>query len=206
VARVSKATAAEHRGAITEAAGRLFRERGIDAVSVADLMGAAGLTHGGFYGHFPSKSELAAEACSLAFEQSTERWKQRSYDARDLATARAAIVEGYLSSQSRGAPGTSCPASSLLIDVARAQPGDPLGEAFGSGVEALIEVLASLQATGRADRDREQAMGDLATMVGALALARATAGQSMSDAFLQAGRRALLAPGEPVATRRSRQA
>ena len=60
--RVSRAEAESHREQITEASSRLFRERGIKGVSVADLMGAAGLTHGGFYGHFESKDALAAVA------------------------------------------------------------------------------------------------------------------------------------------------
>jgi len=72
--RVSKQQSLSNRATITQAAARLFREHGIQGISVSDLMGAAGLTHGGFYGHFESKDALAVEACRLAFENSAERW------------------------------------------------------------------------------------------------------------------------------------
>src|ERR1700722_20377440 len=60
--RVSREQVAENRRTIVEAAGRLFRERGVEAVTVAEIMQAAGLTHGGFYGYFRSKDELIAAA------------------------------------------------------------------------------------------------------------------------------------------------
>ena len=66
--KVSKEQAAQHRAAIVEAAARLFRERGLDGVGVAEITRAAGLTHGGFYGHFASKEALAQEACARSFE------------------------------------------------------------------------------------------------------------------------------------------
>ncbi|WP_247896718.1 TetR/AcrR family transcriptional regulator [Azospirillum argentinense] len=71
--KVSKEKAAENRAAIVKAAGRLFRERGFDKVGVAEITKAAGLTHGGFYGHFASKDALAAEACEAAFAESLGR-------------------------------------------------------------------------------------------------------------------------------------
>jgi TetR/AcrR family transcriptional regulator, transcriptional repressor for nem operon len=64
--RVSRERAAENRDRIVDAAGRLFRERGLDGIGVANLMKAAGLTHGGFYGHFASKEDLEVQACARA--------------------------------------------------------------------------------------------------------------------------------------------
>ena len=78
--RVSREQTDINRLAIEDASSRLFREQGIKAVSVADLMAAAGLTHGGFYGHFESKDALAAVACAKAFEQSAGRWEKRLDD------------------------------------------------------------------------------------------------------------------------------
>ena len=75
--RVSRAQAEAHREAITDASARLFKEHGLKAVSVADLMGAAGLTHGGFYGHFESKDALAGAATAHAYGQAVERWRRR---------------------------------------------------------------------------------------------------------------------------------
>src|ERR1700730_8762168 len=103
--RVSREQADNNRLAITDASARLFRERGIDNVSVAELMAAAGLTHGGFYGHFESKEELAPEACRWDFGRCVERWKTRVGEKSDRTVARAALADNYLSVQSRSSPG-----------------------------------------------------------------------------------------------------
>src|ERR1700733_562867 len=95
--RVNRKTMAEHRAAILEQAGRLFRRHGIDGVAVADITGAAGLTHGAFYGHFPSKTALAAESCRATLELSAHRWRQRAAEARNTgADPIAALIDAYL--------------------------------------------------------------------------------------------------------------
>ena len=197
--RASKQQVDQHRAAITEASARLFRERGIDNVSVAELMGAAGLTHGGFYGHFESKDELADEACRWAFNRSTERWKRRVSDKDDLASARVALTDNYLSSQSRSGPDGSCPATTLASDVARKSADASLRTAYAAGIEQLLAILTTVQDTGSARSDREAALGDFATMVGGLLLAKATQGQPISDEILGAARRRLqrAAPRRP---------
>jgi TetR/AcrR family transcriptional regulator, transcriptional repressor for nem operon len=189
--RVSREQADRHRVAITEASARLFRERGLDKVSVAELMGAAGLTHGGFYGHFGSKEELAGEACRWAFDRSAERWRKRIADKPDRDQAKAALTDNYLSTQSRRGPGGSCPAMSLVTDVTRSSADAPIRAAYVSGVEELLSILASVQGTGAARGGREAALADFATMVGGLILAKATQGDPMSDEILAATRRRL---------------
>src|SRR5205823_5196787 len=74
--RVSREQAADNRERIVEAAAQLFRERGFEGIGVADLMKEAGLTHGGFYGHFSSKEALIAEASGRAFTQSLALWSK----------------------------------------------------------------------------------------------------------------------------------
>jgi TetR/AcrR family transcriptional regulator, transcriptional repressor for nem operon len=197
VPRVSREQADNNRIAITEASARLFRERGIDNVSVAELMAAAGLTHGGFYGHFESKEELAAEACRWAFGRSVERWKTRVGEKSDRTLARAALADNYLSAQSRGSPGASCPATAFAADVARESADAPIRAAYAAGVEELLKVLASVQETDTPRSDREGALADLATMVGGLILARATQGDPISDEFLAAARRRLKSRKRP---------
>ena len=189
--RVSREQADRHRVAITEASSRLFREHGLDKVSVAELMAAAGLTHGGFYGHFGSKEELAGEACRWAFERSAERWKKRLADKPVRSVARAALTDNYLSAQSRSGPAGSCPATSLATDVARSAPDAPIRAAFLSGLEELLKILAGVQDTGAARGDREAALADIATLVGGLMLAKATHGEPISDEILAAARRRL---------------
>ena len=189
--RVSREQADHNRTAITEASARLFREHGVDNVSVAELMAAAGLTHGGFYGHFESKEELAAEACRWSFGRSAERWKKRIADKDDPSAARAALTDNYLSSQSRSGPDGSCPATSLASDVARKTADAPIRAAYVAGLEELLKILAGVQDTGASRSDREAALADLATMVGGLMLAKATQGEPISDEFLSAARRRL---------------
>src|ERR1700676_5240786 len=116
--RVSREQADHNRIAITDASARLFRERGIDNVSVAELMAAAGLTHGGFYGHFESKDELAAEACRWAFARSAERWTKRVAEKGDRSWASGALTDHYLSAQARSNPRASCPAAAFAGVVA----------------------------------------------------------------------------------------
>src|SRR3954463_14033256 len=118
MARVSRAEADNHREQITEASARLFKERGLKGVSVADLMGAAGLTHGGFYGHFESKDALAGLAGRHAVSEGTERWRKRAASKENPAEARAAIIEGYLRPQSIRDVGGGCPTAALCVDVA----------------------------------------------------------------------------------------
>jgi TetR/AcrR family transcriptional regulator, transcriptional repressor for nem operon len=189
--RISKLQAQNHRRAITDVSARLMRERGIDGVSVADLMGAAGLTHGGFYGHFESKEQLAAEACTHAFTQSVERWKTRIAAHPDRNAALRALTEAYLSTRTRDNPGTSCPTAALVCDVARERTDTPVRAAFLSGTQQLIEVLASLQPGGDLERARRKALAQFSTLVGAVVLARATAGAAMSDEILRAAREEL---------------
>ena len=97
----------------------MFREAGVAATSIAEVMAAAGLTHGGFYGHFESKDTLAELACDKAFAQSLARWRQRIDDHPEPGAAWAALVEAYLSRQSRDAVGSGCPTVALAVDVAR---------------------------------------------------------------------------------------
>jgi TetR/AcrR family transcriptional repressor of nem operon len=189
--RVSRDQADHNRTAITEASARLFRERGFDNVSVAELMAAAGLTHGGFYGHFASKEELVGEACGWAFGRSVDRWEKRIADKVDRSAARAALTDSYLSAQSRSGPDGSCPATSLASDVARSSAEAPVRSAYAAGVDELLKILASVQDTGASRSDREAALADFATMVGGLMLAKATQGAPISDEILAAARRRL---------------
>jgi TetR/AcrR family transcriptional repressor of nem operon len=192
MSRVSREQSELHRFAIEEASSRLMRERGITGVSVADVMASVGLTHGGFYGHFPSKDALTAIACANAFAQSTVKWKNRVKDNPDRAAALASIVDNYLSAKSRNSAGTGCPLSALATDVAREPADKPVRDAFLTGLNNLVEILVDLQGTGNSDRDRALALSQLAMMVGGLVLARATQGAKISDEILAATREHLI--------------
>jgi TetR/AcrR family transcriptional regulator, transcriptional repressor for nem operon len=192
--RVCRAETEKNRSAIRQASSRLFREQGLGA-SVSDVMSAAGLTHGGFYGHFRSKDELAAEACAAAFSESVERWHKRIGNAADSAAARAALIGGYLTARNRAAIGAGCPIAALAIDVARESLGKPVRSAFHAGLTRLIEMLAEVEPRS-ADAARDRAMTELSTLVGAMVLARATDGTPLSDELLHAAASSLLGAGE----------
>jgi TetR/AcrR family transcriptional repressor of nem operon len=200
--RVSRQQSAANRAAITEAAARLIRERGIDGLSVADLMGSAGLTHGGFYGHFESKEALAAGACRAAFEQSAQRWSRRVASAKDAPAARSALIEAFLSKPSRNSPGTSCPATALAGDVARQRAEAPVREAYREGTEALLGILAALEPGSDGPSARRAALADFSLLLGALLLSRATAGHALSEECLAAAQEQLL----PAKSRRRARA
>jgi len=181
--KVSKARAAENREGILDAAARLYRERGLTGVGVADITRDAGLTHGGLYRHFASKDALVQEACARAFD-----WSISPLDGATPNTTVGERIQSYLSPQHRDAPGAGCPAAALAVDAARA--GAELSEVFAQGIERNIErfarllgdsdatmVSANADADGAAvqPQDRARAMHVVAAMVGGLVLARATA-------------------------------
>jgi TetR/AcrR family transcriptional regulator, transcriptional repressor for nem operon len=200
MARASKEQAETHHRLVIENSAKLMLERGIDGVSVADLMESAGLTHGGFYGHFDSKEQLAAEACAHAFENSVAKWTKRVAGAATPAEGFKAIVEGYMSTRNRDNAGTSCPTPALMADVARESASSEVRARYREGVNRLLDVLQSVEPTDDAGTGRQRAMAQFSMMVGALALARATAGNSLSDEFLDSAREALL--GEAESNRR----
>jgi TetR/AcrR family transcriptional repressor of nem operon len=161
-------------------------------VSVKDIMRAAGLTHGGFYGHFSSKDELAATACARAFSESGERWRKRVAAAKDRSGARAALIKGYLSAQNIDARELSCPIAALATDVARESKSKPVRKMFLEGLERLIDILSATQAESGSRAAREKALAQISTLVGATLLARATGGTELSKDITDAVRRSLL--------------
>ncbi|BCJ46575.1 TetR family transcriptional regulator [Actinoplanes ianthinogenes] len=175
--RVSQAQARENRERIVATAAGLFRERGIAGVSVADISAAAGLTHGGFYKQFESKDALVTEAIGYAFAEQATRLTETG--ARD---GRRALLDAYLSIGHRDEPAAGCPTAGFAGDVARAAGGEPARDAYAEGVEAYARMLGT---TGEPD------LAAVSTMVGALLLARATAGTALSERILTAARDSL---------------
>lgn len=188
MARVSKAQADANHQAIEDAASRLFRERGLGAVTIADVMASAGLTHGGFYGHFPSKDALAASACAAAFATAHEKWQRRIAGAPSPTAARQRIATGYLAPSNQDASTATCPTVTLAADVARAEPAHPIRQAYVDGVRGQIETLAGLGDSRSPAANRADACVQLATMVGALLLARATHGDPIGREIAAAAR------------------
>ena len=191
--KVSKSQAAEHRAGIVDSAARLYREKGLSGVGVAEITRDAGLTHGGLYRHFASKDALAREACLRAFEWTITPLDGLAHaDAEASPTARLqALVDSYLSASHRDHPGEGCPAAALATDAARAGP--EMSEVFAQGVERNIQRFMRVL-EGEPAEKRAQTMVLLSSMVGALALARATAAgnPALSQEILQTLREQLV--------------
>jgi len=168
--RVSREEMEKSHARIVASASRLARERGIENTSVAEVMGDAGLTQGGFYRHFESKDALMQAAVASAFEVMGDALAQR-FETRDPRSAASGYRADYLHHVHVENPGKGCPMPTLAADVARGS--DALKAAFGAGVSRAAALLASAQQGTQAEK-RAQAMRELAMLVGAVVIARAS--------------------------------
>jgi TetR/AcrR family transcriptional repressor of nem operon len=195
--RLTKKQAAQNRRDILKAAGRLFRERGFEGVGVADVMKAAGFTHGGFYNHFPSKQALAAEMCAGALERSNSKLAEELEQAQ--AQGLRDFLERYLSPRHRDNPAQGCTLAALAADAGRQPP--EVQESFAKGLEEVFTLTAAQLAspapekrTAKESSPRERAIQLMSEAVGAVILARAVASANpeLSEEILEANRRKLL--------------
>jgi TetR/AcrR family transcriptional regulator, transcriptional repressor for nem operon len=176
--RLTKEKVAENKARVVETAARLFREKGFEGVAVADLMHAAGLTHGGFYNHFDSKDELAAQACAQIFEGSVAAIERIAAieDRSERTAALDAYKRRYLSQRSRDAPAARCPMVAFGTDVSR-QHG-PVRKAYAAGLRRYLDAFTRALGSAAPPRQkaaREQSIATLAMLAGALSLARSVA-------------------------------
>ena len=177
-------TAEKHTKILQEAA-RLFRERGFEGAAVAEIMKAAGLTHGAFYAHFPSKSALEAEAVGCAFTQADHRLYASMDEASD---GKQVFLDKYLSAAHRDRPGSGCTIAALGPEIAR----DSAARApFTEHVTHMIEKMAGRFRWRRKAAARRNAIHLLSAAVGALILARAVDNPRLSDEILDAVRESL---------------
>lgn len=188
--KVTRAQAEANRERILDSAAQLFRERGFDGIGLNDLMQAAGLTRGGFYGHFESKEDLAAQASRRALAANLTNWQALADEPRPDGLNR--WVQAYLSQTHRDRLGEGCALAALAGDAARG--GAAVQQAFGEGVENLLAALqAQMPGVDEADR-RNRALVTLSTMMGALLLSRAVGAGGLSRELRHAACTALLQP------------
>ena len=189
--KVSREQVALNRERIVETAARLFREKGYDGIGVSDLMKSAGLTHGGFYGHFDSKEDLLAEATAHALKISVERWE--NYLAKGPDTAFNKICTSYLSEDHRDHPDLGCSVTALSADISRL--GDKARHALTEGASGQMAVLEKLMAGADDAEKRTQALAAYAAMVGGVMLARAVDDGELSLEILKAVQESLAPRG-----------
>jgi TetR/AcrR family transcriptional regulator, transcriptional repressor for nem operon len=195
--RITKENKARNRQNIVEAAGRMFRSQGIDAVGIAELMKEAGLTHGGFYNHFASKDDLAVAVCGASFAASLGGLARAIEDGPDEAgSPLERVVAAYLSTAHRDAEDGGCPSASLVVDAGRQS--EAVQSAYAGGVEGYLagftaEFLREVHEDGQKlhpDEARQRAIRLLSELVGAVVIARAVrhVELELSDEILRAGR------------------
>jgi TetR/AcrR family transcriptional regulator, transcriptional repressor for nem operon len=177
-------TAEKHKKILTQAA-RLFRERGFNGAGVADIMKAAGLTHGAFYAHFASKDALEAEALEHAFAQSGRAVYKLTANASD---PKATFLASYLSAAHRDHPGSGCAIAALGPEIAR---DSPARGPFTLQVKRMIEGMVGRFRWRRKSDARREAIHLLSAAVGALVLARAVDDRELSDEILASVRESL---------------
>jgi len=188
--RLTREKTAENRAKVIDAALGLFQRRGFSGVGVAELMGAAGLTHGGFYNHFASKADLESEACALAFERALDAiGKVAARPAGDERRAAMRLyVERYLSARARDAAGARCPMVAFGTDVPRESR--EVQARYAQGLRAYLDLMATAL-----EADLTAARATMAELVGALSLARSVArdDRALSDNILDSAKERILA-------------
>jgi AcrR family transcriptional regulator len=178
----------ETRKRIVRSARRLFNRNGFAEVTIAEIMGEAGLTHGGFYKHFSAKEDVYQEAVlEFICADRPEPWQARHIDpsANGPALARM-IVEAYLSKDHYDDRDGSCPMIALPSDVSRENK--LVKNAFRQVMEMMVGAFAAnMPAGARSERDRALAL--VAQVVGGMVLARAIDDKALADELRDSARR-----------------
>lgn len=183
--RKSREEAAQTRKRIVTAASRAFRKDGVGATGLSDVMGAAGLTHGGFYKHFASKDQLVAEACAEAADALVAK----------LTEAAAAEPGGaaalYLSDWHRDNPAGGCPLAAIGSELGRADAATRT--AATDGLLKLVGVVAGQLGGTPPEAARRRALAAVATMIGAITMARMVDDPALSADILTEAKRGIAA-------------
>jgi TetR/AcrR family transcriptional regulator, transcriptional repressor for nem operon len=169
----------EVRKNIIQSARRLFNRHGFDNVSVGQIMAGAGLTHGGFYSYFKSKSDLYAEVlgCFLTDPEWKSCWEGVHVDLSSTDVGQQ-VVRAYLSRQHFEDVENSCPMVALPGDIARC--GKSAKHAFENVFRAMVDVLGRSLADN--DRPRQiRARAIAALCVGGMVLARSVGDRTLAD-------------------------
>ena len=183
----SRAEKAESRERILEVAARQIREGGLDSVSIAEIMKAANLTHGGFYGHFPSRAALIGAALDRALDRGDAAFfAGRTPDAPPTVKS---IVNRYLSPAHRDDTRDGCAIAALSGDVGRAED-DDVRVRMAQRVEHSFEDMA--KAMGGGPKAEAAAITAWCAMVGAVSLSRVFRGDRRSDEILRTVRQSIL--------------
>lgn len=181
----SQADKARSRQRILDAAALQLRELGLEGVSIGELMKSAKLTHGGFYGHFPSREDLIAEALKKALDDGAAS-AVRAGSAKGPRTLKS-FLNSYLSKAHRDDPRSGCAISALAGDIARAD--HRTREIMTKHIAKHFDIIAKLVGD---DDATDFSMSVLCTIVGAVTLSRAISDEDISNKVLLAARKTIL--------------
>jgi TetR/AcrR family transcriptional repressor of nem operon len=184
--RYSKDHKQATRRRILDAAGRRFKQDGIDGAGVATVMSDAGLTNGAFYAHFNSKEDLVANVLADQLRDQRQSFEDQPSDGAGLE----AFVRSYLSAEHRDQSAEGCPSAALLDEIARRPPATR--EVFTDEVMGVIGDIASRLNPADAEAARADALTVFGLMVGTLQLARTLTDRDLSDQLLAQGRETAL--------------
>ncbi|MBM3512408.1 MAG: TetR/AcrR family transcriptional regulator [Alphaproteobacteria bacterium] len=184
---LSKAHKAETRARIVAAAGKLFRRHGFDGIGIEKIMAAAGLTHGGFYAHFPSKAALLAEVMVEEAEITQRLARRRGTTRAELNAELSGFLDFYLDPANATDIGGRCFLASLSNDTARA-PKIARQKYRQTITDVLHEFKRGLVNSEARDADAIEA---LALAIGAITIARAVDDTTLAADILTASRKAI---------------
>ena len=173
------------RARVLAEAAAAIRSKGVGRVGVAEIMAGAGLTHGGFYAHFKSKDDLVTQATAYMFDGSYA-WFLRHTEGRDPADALSNYIDAYLAPSQRDDRARGCPLAALSGDVLNMP--EPARARFADGAERSVAALAKLVKKLGVKNAEALAWSALATMVGALTLARTVSDRDTSNRILRSSR------------------
>jgi TetR/AcrR family transcriptional repressor of nem operon len=162
---------------ILVAASRLYREHGIDGIGIGELSKSAGLTHGGFYRQFPDgKQQLVSEAIARTFDEYFEQWQDK--------VSVFQVVQSYVTAEHRDNTLECCPIPTLAADIARM--GGVVSDTYTKGIEGMLRMLMDKKGDLPDGTSRERAMQILASISGAMVIARACNDPALSDELMAA--------------------
>jgi TetR/AcrR family transcriptional repressor of nem operon len=197
----SKASKANTHARLVEAAAARFKERGVDGISLSDLMKELKLTHGGFYRHFDSRDELVTEAVELALTETGQAMRERLLDG-DKANL-AAFVDFYLDEAHRDQRAAGCAVAALAGDAPRKSA--DVQVQFRQHIERNLETMSdALRAGGSTDDARATAVLVLSALYGALIMARAVGDSPLSSEVLRTVRKRVMSFSGPAEKPRTR--
>ena len=187
--KIEAGNGADARRRIVETAAAEFRRNGITGTGLADVMSAAGLTHGGFYRHFESKEQLVAEACTAALDATIDGLENAAAGAPQGQRLRK-IVSKYLSTAHRDEPCEGCAMAALGGEIARAD--EKTRAAVSDRFLKLVDLLQRDDESPQAADSKKGSLVAASTMVGALILSRIVTDRALSESILRHAKEHLL--------------